>query len=448
MRTDNSEKYFQQAQDVMVGGVNSPVRYFQSVGGNPLVMKYGKGSKLFDYDNNAYTDYCLSWGALILGHAHRSVVLSSKKTLEKGSSFGTTTREEVEIAKHIVRRVPSIELVRFVNSGTEATMSAIRLARGFTKREILIKFDGCYHGHFDDLLTKAGSGVAQLKESSSLGIPKTHMENTISLPFNNVGVLEMTLNQHKDNIACVIIEPVAGNMGVIPGNLEFLQTLRHLTKKYNIILIFDEIMTGFRTHEGCVQTELSIFPDMTCLGKIIGGGFPVGAYGGRKDIMQCLAPLGGVYQAGTFSGNPVVMKAGLTSLSLLNKDFYLSLNRKCGEFATDINTYFAENDIDAHIAHYKSMMSIRFRKEPVLNYDDALDAAGGDLYGQLFSHLLNAGIYWPPADLEAFFVSGMHTKKDLMELSAKLRSFFDRNPTLARGELGILQAEACRDKYT
>ncbi len=424
MRTQNSNKYFEQAKKVMVAGVNSPVRSFNGVGGDPLVMKYGRRQKLFDYDNNAYTDYCLSWGALIFGHAHRNVVLAAKKAVEKGTSFGTTTREEIGIAEHIVKQVPSIERIRFVNSGTEATMSAIRLARGFTQRDILVKFDGCYHGHFDDLLTKAGSGVANLKESSSLGIPQSHMQNTISLPYNNTKILEQTLTKHKDKIACVIIEPVAGNMGVIPATTEFLKTLRELTKKYNIVLIFDEIMTGFRTHPGCVQSEVNIIPDMTCLGKIIGGGFPIGAYGGRKDIMQHLAPEGGVYQAGTFSGNPVVMKAGLAALRLLNKDFYKSLNKKCAEFTEAINSYFQKNNMGVHMAHYKSMMSIRFRKESVLNYDDALAAAGGERYGQLFWHLLKAGIYWPPADLESFFVSGMHTQKDLDDLLGHLKGFF------------------------
>jgi len=375
-------------------------------------------------DNNTYTDYCLSWGALILGHAHRNIILSAKKTLEKGASFGTTTREEIDIAEHICQRVPSIELIRFVNSGTEATMSAIRLARGFTKREVLIKFDGCYHGHFDDLLTKAGSGVAQLKESSSLGIPKSHIDNTLSLPYNDIKVLEETLVNHKNDIACVIIEPVAGNMGVIPPDLEFLKTLRDLTKKYNIVLIFDEVMSGFRTHTGCVQSEINILPDITCLGKIIGSGFPIGAYGGRGDIMKCLAPLGGVYQAGTFSGNPVVMRAGLAGLRLLTEDFYKSLNQKCDTFANEVNRFFVEKEINAYLACYKSMMSIRFRKSPVHNYTDALDAAGKKLYSALFNHLLNTGIYWPPADLEAFFISCMHTKKDLNYLADQLKNFF------------------------
>lgn len=309
-------------------------------------------------------------------------------------------------------------------------MSAIRLARGFTQRDTIVKFDGCYHGHFDDLLTMAGSGVIQLKKSSSLGIPQNHIDNTISLPYNDVIVLEQTLAKHKNTIACVIIEPVAGNMGVIPAKPEFLKLLRELTGQYGIILIFDEVMTGFRTSTGCAQADYGVTPDLTCLGKIIGAGFPVGAYGGRKDIMQCLAPLGGVYQAGTFSGNPVVMRAGLTGLRLLNTAFYKRLNDRCADFAEEINNYFKANSIDAHLNFYKSMMSIRFRKEPVLDYTDARAAAGEERYAGLFQHLLNAGIYWPAADLEAFFVSGMHAKKDLEHLANALKNFFKNDKGL------------------
>ena len=424
MKTVHSQKYFSQAQKVLVGGVNSPVRSFKSVNSQPLVMKYGRGSQLFDYDGNGFSDYCLSWGALILGHGHHNVILGAKKAAEKGTSFGTTTREEIELAEHIVEHVPSIELIRFVNSGTEATMSAIRLARGVTKKDVLIKFDGCYHGHFDDLLTKAGSGVAELKESSSAGIPQAHIENTLSLPYNDIEIFRKTIETHKDKIACVIVEPVAGNMGVIPAKKEFLHALRELTKKYNIILIFDEIITGFRTHLNCVQSEYGIVADITCLGKIIGGGFPVGAYGGRRDIMERLAPLGNVYQAGTFSGNPVVMRAGLATLKLLNHDFYQKLNERCEQLAKELNQFFNDNNIHAHLSHYKSMMSLRFRRDPVFNYTDAIAAASGKQYAQLFQHLLKAKIYFPPADLETFFISGMHTRKDLNYLSEKLKQFF------------------------
>lgn len=423
MKLNNSQKYFQEAQQYLVGGVNSPVRSFNAVGGNPLIMKGGDRQELFDYDGNRFTDYCLSWGALILGHANRNACLQAKKKLEWGTSFGVTTRDEIELARFITQHVPSIELIRFVNSGTEATMSAIRLARGFTKKEMLVKFDGCYHGHFDDLLTKAGSGVAQLQESSSLGIPQSHVANTLSLPFNDVKSLEQTLTRNKEKIACVILEPVAGNMGVIPASQEFLQTLRALTKKFNIVLIFDEIMTGFRSSLGCYQSEVGIIPDITCLGKIIGGGFPVGAYGGRRDIMECLAPLGGVYQAGTFAGNPVVMRAGLSVLRQLSTPVYKKLIKNCEEFVQETNEYFKTKNIEAHLIHYGSMISIRFRKQAVLNYADAQQACGGEKYVKLFQHLLKEGIYWPPADLEAFFVSTVHTKKDLGKLVETIKSF-------------------------
>lgn len=429
MKKRTSQKYFSQAQNVLVGGVNSPVRSFKGVGGDPLVMKYGDRQFLFDYDNNCFTDYCLSWGALILGHANRNVVLAAKKAVQRGVSFGTTTREEILLAEFICKHVPSIEKVRFVNSGTEATMSAIRLARGFTGRDGVIKFDGGYHGHCDDLLTTAGSGVAELQESSSQGIPPSHIKNTISLPYNDLQALKQTINERHKEIACVIIEPVAGNMGVIQATEEFLAVLRELTKKYGIVLIFDEIMSGFRGKTGCVQAWRKIIPDMTCLGKIIGGGFPIGAYGGREEIMNHLAPAGGVYQAGTFSGNPVVMSAGLAQLKLLTPEFYKKNNDKCRKFANQVNAGFKEHDIDAHLVASASMMSLRFRKEPVNNYADAQAAQGGERYKKLFHHLLEDGIYFPPADLEAFFISGMHTTKDLDHLTESLKRFFinDRN---------------------
>lgn len=426
MACKKSLEHFSDAQKVLVGGVNSPVRSFKGVGGSPLVMEYGKGSKLFDVDGNGYTDYCLSWGALILGHSPRNAILAAKKTVERGTSFGTTTRAEIDMAKFIARAVPSIELVRFVNSGTEATMSAIRLSRGFTKRNLVVKFDGCYHGHFDDLLTTAGSGVANLAQSSSQGIPQAHVENTLSLPYNDTQVLVETIERHKENIACVIIEPVAGNMGVIPADKDFLKTLRQITAKHGIVLIFDEIMSGFRSSLGCAQSDYGIVPDLTCLGKIIGGGFPVGAYGGKKEIMQCLAPLGGVYQAGTFAGNPVVMRAGLASLKLLNADFYRVLNEKSEHFAQELNDFFAQNNIAVRLSHYKGMLSIRFSDKPVKNYDDARKAASDEIYAKLFWHLLENGIYMPPADLEAFFICSMHTKKDLADLAKAIKSFFKK----------------------
>lgn len=419
MTTDN-----RLAQKVMVGGVNSPVRAFKAVGGNPLVMERGRGSKLFDVNGHAYTDYCLSWGALILGHAHQEVLKTVQKAVKKGISYGTTTRPEIEIAQFIVKHVPSVDMVRFVNSGTEATMSAVRLARGFTKRNKIIKFDGCYHGHSDDLLTMAGSGVAFLAASSSQGIPNAHIQDTLSLPFNDTQTLTNTIERHHAELACVILEPVAGNMGVINPKKDFLKNLRSLTKKYKIVLIFDEVMSGFRSNLGCVQSDLGVIPDMTCLGKIIGGGFPVGAYGGRRDIMKHLAPLGGVYQAGTFSGNPVIMQAGLATLKNLTPQTYQNLNALCDEFVLQTNFLLKTANVRAHLVNYKSMISIRFRREPVYNYVDAQNASSNKIYAKLFHHLLRQGIYWPPADLESFFVSVQHTAKDLSRLSDQISKFY------------------------
>lgn len=418
-----SIRAFEAGQKVLVGGVNSPVRAFKSVGGHALVIDHGQKQRFFDIDGNGYTDYCLSWGALILGHGHRDVVAAVQKGISRGVSFGVTTKPEVEIAQFIVKHVPSVDKIRFVNSGTEATMSAIRLARGFTKRDMIIKFDGCYHGHVDDLLTCAGSGVANLQASSSQGIPKGHIQNTVSLPYNDAKVFARTIERHHENIACVIIEPVAGNMGVIVPDQEFLKTLRIQTKKYGIVLIFDEVMTGFRSGLGCVQSDFGVFPDLTCFGKIIGGGFPVGAYGGRKDIMDYLAPEGGVYQAGTFAGNPIVMRAGLATLKNLTPGLYNKLNGISEELAITINKGFAALNIGAHLASYKSMLSLRFRREPVRNYDDAQWASSNIVYPKLFHALLNRKIYLPPADLEAFFISSVHTSKDLAHLSTNLLEF-------------------------
>jgi len=408
----------------MVGGVNSPVRAFNAVGGNPLIMEKGQAVKLFDTEGRSYTDYCLSWGALILGHAHPDVVKTVQNAVKKGVSYGTTTKPEIEIAQFIAKHVPSIDMVRFVNSGTEATMSAIRVARGFTKRNKIVKFDGCYHGHSDDLLAMAGSGVAFLATSSSKGIPKAHIQDTLSLPFNDIHTLTHTIERHHKDIACVILEPVPGNMGIINPNKDFLKTLRALTKKYNIVLIFDEVMSGFRTNLGCAQTDLGIIPDMTCLGKIIGGGFPVGAYGGRKDIMKHLSPLGNIYQAGTFSGSPIVMQAGLATLKNLTPQAYKNLNALSDDFVTKTNDLLKTAKASAHLANYKSMISIRFRTNPVSNYTDARNASSDKIYAKLFHHLLREGIYWPPADLESFFVSTRHTSKDLSHLSGQIAKFF------------------------
>ncbi len=424
MTTNRSKQLFSQAQKIMVGGVNSPVRSFKAVGGSPVIMQRARGNKLFDVDGNSYTDYCLSWGALILGHNHPDVSYAAKTAISLGISFGTTTKPEIEIARFIVSHVPSIEMIRFVNSGTEATMSAVRLARGFTKRHKIIKFDGCYHGHYDDFLTMSGSGLAFLPTSSSKGVPGAHIKDTLSLPFNNITALHNAIQRYHADIACVIIEPVAGNMGVVTPQKDFLKALRAVTQKYHIVLIFDEVMSGFRTNLGCAQTDLGIIPDMTCLGKIIGGGFPVGAYGGRRDIMKHLAPLGGVYQAGTFSGTPVVMRAGLAVLKNLTAPTYKKLNTLAEQFTVDTNHMLAVHKVNAHLTGYKSMLSLGWQSQPVGNYTEAKAASDKALYSQLFHYLLNKGIYWPPAGLEAFFLSTCHNIKDLNVLQKALKDFF------------------------
>ncbi|MBL8013258.1 MAG: glutamate-1-semialdehyde 2,1-aminomutase [Candidatus Omnitrophica bacterium] len=416
---------FKRAQNYLVGGVNSPVRAFKGVKGNPLVVDYGKGKKIFDIDGNGFTDYCLSWGALILGHAHPEVMKAIKKGLKHAVSFGTTTKPEIEIAEFIVKHVPSVEQVRFVNSGTEATMSAIRLSRGVTKRNIVIKFDGCYHGHADDLLAVAGSGVANLPASSSQGVPPEHLKNTLSLPFNDTKRCLEVFERLGKNIAGVIVEPVAGNMGVVVPEKGFLKMLRDVTVKSLSIFIFDEVMTGFRTHLGCVQSEFDIWPDITCFGKIIGGGFPVGAYGGRKDIMNHLAPNGGVYQAGTFSGNPIVMRAGLATLKSLHKKLFDNLGEMTDDFVDQVNDAFRAKNLNIHAVNYKSMVSLRFREKKVVNYLDAQNAGSTEVYSRLFHFLLAKGIYLPPADLESFFLSSRHTTKDLNYLGKCLTEFND-----------------------
>lgn len=419
-----SARLFSQAEQVLVGGVNSPVRSFKGVGGTPLIIDKGRKQRIIDADGKVYTDYCLAWGALILGHAFPPVVTSARTSISLGSTFGTTTRPEVDIARLIVKNVPSIDLVRFVNSGTEATMSAVRLARGFTKRPMIVKFDGCYHGHFDDFLHAAGSGVASLSGSSSQGIAQGRALNAVSLPYNDIRTAQAFIERNARHIACVIIEPVAGNMGVIVPDIEFLKTLRALTAKHGILLIFDEVMSGFRTNLGGAQADFKIIPDLTCLGKIIGGGYPVGAYGGRADIMRHLAPLGEVYQAGTFSGSPLVMRAGLETLKALTANVYKSLNTKSKHFTTGINAMFAAEGIPAHVSAYGSMVSIWTQRETVMNYEQARRASSGPVYAQIFHNLLKNGVYFPPANLETFFISVSHSTKDLSDIIKLMKGFF------------------------
>ncbi|GIQ62369.1 glutamate-1-semialdehyde 2,1-aminomutase 2 [Paenibacillus cisolokensis] len=336
---ERSKQAFEQAKRVIPGGVNSPVRAFKSVGLTPVYMERGEGARVYDIDGNAYIDYVGSWGPLILGHAHPEVIDAVKSVAEKGTSFGAPTELETEMAKLVCERVPSVDLVRMVNSGTEATMSALRLARGYTKRSKIVKFEGSYHGHADSLLIKAGSGVATLGLPDSPGVPESTASHTITVPYNDLESVRLAFEKYGEDIACVIVEPVAGNMGVVPPLPGFLEGLREITREYGSLLIFDEVMTGFRVHYHCAQGLFGIEPDLTCFGKVIGGGLPVGAYGGKREIMEMIAPTGPIYQAGTLSGNPLAMAAGYTTLKLLTPDTYEQLERK----AARLQAGFEEN---------------------------------------------------------------------------------------------------------
>lgn len=411
-------KLFFEAKKYIPGGVNSPVRAFKSVGGVPLFIKEGKGSKIFDEQGRRYIDYCLSWGALILGHAYPKVIKKVKKVIEKGTSFGTPTLLETKLAKEICSAFPSIEMVRFVNSGTEAVMSAIRLARGYTGRKKIIKFDGCYHGHVDYLLVQSGSGAMSFGIPNSAGVPDDFVKHTFSLPYNNLDKVERIVKRFHKDIACIIVEPVPGNMGVILPNLEFLKGLREICNHYKIILIFDEVITGFRLTYGGAQNLFGIKPDLTCLGKIIGGGLPIGAFGGKIEIMENLSPLGKVYQAGTLSGNPVCVTAGLATLEILKnkKNFYKLLEQKTKILCEGIKKYIEKNlRFSVVINQIGSMFTIFFTEEKkVSDYETAL-RSDTEKYKIFFHKMLNKGIYFPPSQFESAFVSFAHSYKDIEE---------------------------------
>ncbi|SVC24870.1 uncharacterized protein METZ01_LOCUS277724, partial [marine metagenome] len=395
----------------MPGGVNSPVRAFNSVDGDPIAITSGNGSVITDADGNDYIDFVGSWGPLILGHAHPEVVKAVHDTSEKGLTFGASTDLEVQLAEMVVDAVPSIEMVRFVNSGTEATMSAVRLARAYTERNIIIKFEGCYHGHGDLFLSKAGSGVAELDESSSLGVPKSVISHTITLPYNDAEKVENIFLSKGSHIAAVIVEPIAGNMGVILPETGFLETLRNMTDKYGAVLIFDEVITGFRVDYGGAQNIYDITPDLTCLGKIIGGGLPVGAFGGRSKIMKNMAPLGTVYQAGTLSGNPVVMSAGIATLNLLkNEKVYEHLENMGNHLETIFNEL--SNGMHLQIPRCGSMLSLFFSSNVVHNWNDVL-LCQLSYYKKFHRLMLNKGYYLPPSPYESLFISSTHTKEDI-----------------------------------
>jgi glutamate-1-semialdehyde 2,1-aminomutase len=418
MKSERSEAWFARAQKVIPGGVNSPVRAFRGVGGIPRFIERGQGSHIFDTDGNSYIDYVGSWGPLLLGHRPQVVTDALREVLEVGTSFGAPTEREVELAELISQTVPSMEMVRLVNSGTEATMSALRLARGFTGRDLIIKFEGCYHGHVDSLLVKGGSGMATLGIADSAGVPKAFAETTISPPFNSIVAVEKAFADCGGQIAAVIVEPVVGNMGCVPPAPGFLEALRDLTARHGSLLIFDEVMTGFRVALGGAQQRFGIRPDLTTLGKIIGGGLPVAAYGGRADIMQKIAPLGPVYQAGTLSGNPLAVAAGLAMLRYLiaHPEIYDTLEARAAELTAWTPPGVTVNRVG-------SMFTFFFTPDPITDWESAkkCDTAR---FGKFFHFLLERGIYIAPSQFEAGFVSAAHSQEDIRDTVAAAREFF------------------------
>lgn len=403
---------FAEAKTLMPGGVNSPVRAFKSVKMDPIFMERGKGSKIYDIDGNEYIDYVLSWGPLILGHANDRVVEAIKKVAELGTSFGAPSLIETKLAKLVKERVPSIEIVRMVSSGTEATMSALRLARGYTGRNKILKFEGCYHGHGDSLLIKAGSGVATLGLPDSPGVPEGVAKNTITVPYNDLESVRYAFEQFGDDIAGIIVEPVAGNMGVVLPQPGFLEGLRDITTQYGALLIFDEVMTGFRVGYNCAQGYFGITPDLTCLGKVIGGGLPVGAYGGRAEIMEQIAPSGPIYQAGTLSGNPLAMTAGLETLSQLTPNHYEEFARKAELLEEGIRAAAEKHDIPHTINRVGSMVGFFFTNEVVTNYEKA-KTSNLDYFATYYQEMANQGVFLPPSQFEGMFLSTAHSNEDI-----------------------------------
>jgi glutamate-1-semialdehyde 2,1-aminomutase len=419
MNFSKSQQLFERAQKAIPGGVNSPVRAWRGVGGSPAFVARGQGSHVFDADGNEYIDYVGSWGPLLLGHRHPAILAAIEEALTRGTSFGAPTEQEIELAETIRDMVPSMELVRLVNSGTEATMSALRVARGFTGRDLTVKFEGCYHGHVDSLLVKAGSGVATLGLPDSPGVPKGFSDTTISLPLNNVEALERTFEVHGSKIAAVIVEPVCGNMGCIPPVAGFLEALRSVTAKHDALLIFDEVMTGFRVAAGGAQELYGIQPDMTTLGKVIGGGLPIAAYGGRRDIMEHVAPSGPIYQAGTLSGNPLAVSAGLAMLRYIqaNPGIY-------GAFDSVTAALAAAAPKGVTVNRVGSMMTWFFTPAPVTDYDTAKHSETGR-FKRFFHAMIERGIYLPPSQFEALFVSAVHSDYDVARTVQAARESFE-----------------------
>ena len=422
MKNATSAALFNEARQLIPGGVNSPVRSCNSVGGQPLFIERGDKSRLYDADGNDYIDYVLSWGPLILGHRPPEVIKALTRILETGTSFGAPTQLETQLARLVVDMVPSVDMVRMVNSGTEATMSAIRLARGYTGRDIIIKFDGCYHGHADTLLVAAGSGMATLGIPGCPGVPQSVIQNTLSLPYNDSEKFSQVMARKGDQVAGVILEPVAGNMGMVPPREGFLETLRKETQKYGALLIFDEVMSGFRVAKDSAQGLFNITPDLSCFGKVIGGGLPVGAYGGRKRIMEQVAPTGAVYQAGTLSGNPLAMAAGIATLTALQKEgVYETLNARTHTLVTGLQAAADDAGIPFQSGHVGSMAGFFFTDRPVYDFESAKTS---DLkrFAAFYRGMLEKGVYLAPSQFEACFVSLAHSQTDIDDTIAAAKS--------------------------
>lgn len=422
---EKSKALYEKAKDLMPGGVNSPVRAFNSVGMDPVFIDHGKDARTYDVDGNEYIDYVLSFGPLILGHSDTTVVDALTAAAQKGTSFGAPTALENELAELVIDRVPSVEMLRMVSSGTEATLAALRLARGFTGKNKILKFEGCYHGHSDSLLIKAGSGVATLGLPDSPGVPEGTAANTITVPYNDEESLSEAFDKFGDDIAAVIMEPVAGNMGVVPPKEGFLKFVREITEQNDALLIFDEVMTGFRVDYNSAQGHYGITPDLTCLGKVIGGGLPVGAYGGRRDIMERIAPVGDIYQAGTLSGNPLAMTAGLETLKQLTPESYEHFNKLGDMLEVGLKEIFSEKGCPITVNRAGSMIGFFLTEGPVVDFDSA-NTSDLELFKNLYQELLKEGVYLPPSQFEGMFLSTKHTEEDIRKTLDAFRNALDR----------------------
>ncbi|WP_342472267.1 glutamate-1-semialdehyde 2,1-aminomutase [Metasolibacillus sp. FSL H7-0170] len=422
---EKSKQAFNEAINLMPGGVNSPVRAFKSVNMSPIFMESGHGAIIRDIDGNEYIDYVLSWGPLILGHTHPEVVAAISEQATKGASFGAPTLSENKLAELVMERLPAIEMIRFVSSGTEATMSALRLARGYTGRDKILKFEGSYHGHGDSLLIKAGSGVATLGLPDSPGVPADIAKNTLTVAYNDLESAKLVFEKYGNDLAAVILEPVAGNMGVVPPQPGFLEGLRELTTAYGALLIFDEVMTGFRVDYGCAQSYYGITPDLTCLGKVIGGGLPVGAFGGKREIMEKIAPAGPIYQAGTLSGNPLAMTAGYETLVRLNKDSYEYFRKLGDQLEEGFRAAATKYNIPHTVNRAGSMIGFFFTNEEVINFETA-KTSDLELFAEYFKLMAEEGIFLPPSQFEGMFISTAHTEEHIAKTVDAFHKVFEK----------------------